>query len=258
MDRVKSKDGTSIAYDRDGKGPALILVGGALDDGSENAPLAQTLAANFTVYNYARRGRGASGDTPPYDVQREVEDIAALIDLAGGSAHVFGVSSGGMFAFEAAAAGVDIDRLAVYEVPYDPSGDAPERFRRYRDQLDAALRDDRRGDAVALFMRLAGASEENIETAKKSPYWPGLEALAPTLAYDAACYGQPPAARLATIRQPTLVVTGGGVEFFELAANAVATIIPNARRLILEGQGHVADPRIVASTLEQFFRGDTR
>jgi pimeloyl-ACP methyl ester carboxylesterase len=194
MNRVTSKDGTSIAYDRQGGGPAVILVGGGLDDGSENAPLASELAEHFTVYNYARRGRGDSGDILPYAVEREIEDIEALIAAAGGSAHVYGVSSGGMFALEAAAAGLAIDKLAVYDVPYDTADDAPQRYRQYGEQLGAALAESRRGDAVELFMRLAGASEENIAGARTSPYWPGLEVLAHTLAYDAACYGrQPPA-----------------------------------------------------------------
>jgi pimeloyl-ACP methyl ester carboxylesterase len=113
MDRVTSKDGTSIAYEHEGRGPAVILVGGAIDDGSENAPLIPELAENFTVYNYARRGRGESGDTPPYTVEREIEDMQALIAEHGGSAHVFGASSGGGLALEAAAAEVAIDRLAV-------------------------------------------------------------------------------------------------------------------------------------------------
>ena len=119
MDRVTSKDGTSIAYDRIGDGPAVILVGGGLDDGSENAPLVPELAEEFTVYNYARRGRGDSGDTLPYAVEREIQDIGALVAEAGGSAHLFGVSSGGALALEAAAAGIAIDRLAVYDVPYN-------------------------------------------------------------------------------------------------------------------------------------------
>src|ERR671916_622236 len=136
MTFVTSKDGTLIAYDRQGGGPAVVLVGGGLDDGSENAPLATELAEHFAVYNYARRGRGDSGDTPPYAVEREIEDIEALVAEAGGSAHLYGVSSGGMFALEAAAAGLAIDRLAVYEVPYDTSDDAP---RRYRERLGAAL-----------------------------------------------------------------------------------------------------------------------
>jgi pimeloyl-ACP methyl ester carboxylesterase len=189
-----SRDGTSIAYDRQGAGPPVILVGGGLDDGSENAPLATELADRFTVYNYARRGRGESGDTSPYAVQRELEDLEALLGLAGGSAGVYGVSSGGMFALEAAATGLAIRRLAVYEVPYDTTA-------------------------------------------------------------EAACYGPPPVDRLATITRPTLVLTGGGAEFFELAADAVAAAMPSAQRVVLEGQGHVADPKAVATALERFLNG---
>jgi pimeloyl-ACP methyl ester carboxylesterase len=255
LPQVTSRDGTPIAYHRQGAGPPVILVGGGLDDGSENAPLAIELAARFTVYNYARRGRGESGDTQPYAVERELEDLEALIGQAGGFAHVHGVSSGGMFALEAAAAGLAIQRLAVYEVPYDVAPDASQRNQAYREQLRAALAEGRRGDAVELFMRLAGSSDEDIAGARSSPYWPGLEALAHTLAYDAACYGPPPVDRLATVTQPTLVLTGGGVEFFELAADAVAAAIPSAERAVLEGQGHVADPKSVATALERFLNG---
>jgi hypothetical protein len=258
LPQVTSRDGTPIAYHRQGAGPPVILVGGGLDDGSENAPLAIELAARFTVYNYARRGRGESGDTQPYAVERELEDLEALIGQAGGFAHVHGVSSGGMFALEAAAAGLAIQRLAVYEVPYDVAPDASQRNQAYREQLRAALAEGRRGDAVELFMRLAGSSDEDIAGARSSPYWPGLEALAHTLAYDAACYGPPPVDRLATVTQPTLVLTGGGVEFFELAADAVAAAIPGAERAVLEGQGHVADPTSVATALERFLNGRAR
>ena len=117
---VTSADGTSIAYDRQGTGPAVILVGGVLDDGSENAPLAALLAEHFTVYNYARRGRAPSGDTPPYAVEREVEDLDALIAAAGGSAHLYGASSGGAVALEAAAAGSAIDKIVVWDLPSRP------------------------------------------------------------------------------------------------------------------------------------------
>jgi hypothetical protein len=175
MSRVTSKDGTSIAYDRKGRGPAVILVGGGLDDGSENAPLAPELAERFTVYNY---GRGASGDTPPYALERELEDIEALIAEAGGSAHLYGVSSGGALALEAAAAGSAVDKLAVYEVPFFVAEEALQRWREYVEQLGAALAQGRRGAAVELFMRVAGASEEMIVGARSSPVWPGLEALA--------------------------------------------------------------------------------
>jgi pimeloyl-ACP methyl ester carboxylesterase len=255
MRRVTSKDGTSIAYDQSGRGPAVILVGGGLDDGSENAPLAPELAEQFTVHNYARRGRGDSGDTLPYAVERELEDLDALIAEAGGSAHLYGVSSGGALALEAAAAGIAVDKLAVYEVPYNMAGDTPQRQREYVEALEAVLAQGRRGDAVELFMRMAGASEEDIVGARSSPVWPGLEAIAHTLAYDAACLGdgRPPTARLATIMRPTLVATGGGEDFFEQAADAIATSIPHAERLTSAGQPHVADPKAVASVLERFF-----
>ncbi len=255
MNRVASKDGTSIAYDRQGRGAAVILVGGGLDDGAENAPLATELAQHFTVYNYARRGRGESGDTLPYAVEREIEDVEALIAEAGGSAHVYGVSSGGALALEAAAAGSSIDRLAVYEVPYDLADDTPRLQREYVEKLELALAEGRRGDALELFMRVAGASEQGIASARRSPLWPGLEAIAHTLAYDAACLGdrRPAADRLATITRPTLVVTGGSVPPFEQAADAIAASVPHAERLVLGGQSHVADPKAVAPVLERFF-----
>jgi pimeloyl-ACP methyl ester carboxylesterase len=253
MPRVTSSDGTSIAYDRQGHGPPVILVGGGLDDGSENIPLAAELATTFTVLNYARRGRAGSGDTQPYAVEREIEDIEALIGEAGGSAHLYGVSSGGMFALEAAAAGLAIERLGVYDVPYDPSDDAPRRYEDYRHQLAAALAEGRRGDAVDLFMRLAGSSDDDVAGARNSPFWPGLEAVAHTLAYDAALYGQPPVERLATISQPTLVITGGESDFYAPAADAIVANVPNAEQLVLKGQGHVADPVAVALVLRPFF-----
>ena len=253
MARVISADGTSIAYQRNGSGPAVILIGGGLDDGSENAPLAEELAKHFTVYNFARRGRGDSGDTQPYAVQREIEDIAALIEEAGGIAHLFGVSSGGMFALEAAAAGLAIGRIAVYEVPYDTADDALQRAQEYHEQLDGALVRGRRADAVGLFMRLAGSSEQDVADAMNSPYWPGLEDLAHTLAYDAALYGPPPTARLVTITQRTLVATGGSNAYFEQAADDVAASLPNTERQVIEGQGHVVDSKVMAAVLARFF-----
>jgi len=265
MNAVTSKDGTSIAYERMGSGPAVILVGGGIDDGSENAPLVPELADRFTVINYARRGRGESGNTHPYAVKREIEDIDALIAEVGGSAHLYGVSSGGALALEAAAAGSAIDRLAVYEVPYSVADGWPPRWREYRDTLDELLAEDRRGDAIELFMRLAETPEPTIAYARGSEFWPGLEALAHTLAYDAACLGdgRPPTARLATIAQPTLVATGGphppGAASWVLAlapaADAIAASIRQAERETFEGQGHVADAKTIAPLLERFFAG---
>jgi hypothetical protein len=267
--QVTSKDGTKIAYERKGKGPPVVLMGGALDDGSENAPLVPRLASVFTVVNYARRGRGGSGDTPPYAVEREIEDLEALIVATGGPAHAFGASSGGALALEAAAAGLAIDRLAVYEVPYNMDDDGPHWNRSDVPGVDALLADGRRGDVVELFMRAVGSSEEDIAGAKASPFWSGLEALAPTLGYDAACIGEgpPPVERLATITQPTLVATGGGTPdshagglppgFMDRAADAIATSIPRAEREIVEGGGHMVEAEVVAPVLDRFFRGDS-
>ncbi|QFY05393.1 alpha/beta fold hydrolase [Nonomuraea phyllanthi] len=286
MHRVTAKDGTSIAYDRLGDGPAIILVGGAAADRSANAQLAQELADRFTVYTYDRRGRGDSGDTLPYAVEREIEDIAALIEAAGGAAHVFGASSGGALALEAAAAGLSIARLAVYEVPYamEPG------WLSYVERLRVLLADERRGDAFALFMVSAGATDEMVEQARESPEWPRMEALAPTLAYDAACLGdgRPPAERLARIACPTLVATCGtgsrpvawgeprhdagptgvraaaagsiaahtsgsmAARISGAAADAIAAHVPGAVRETVEGQPHLVDAKAFAPVLAKF------
>jgi pimeloyl-ACP methyl ester carboxylesterase len=266
MDQVTSRDGTTIAYDRLGDGPAVILVGGAFVDRSENAPLASELAERFTTLNYDRRGRGASGDTPPYALQCEIEDLEALVVEVGGSAHLYGVSSGGALVLEASAAGVAVDRIAVYEVPYDLADDAPRRHREYVARLEGFLAEGRRGEAAELFMRLAGASDEMVAGARSSPMWPGLEAIAHTLVYDAACLGdsRPPTDRLARITRPTLVATGGaspdsfvagGGDFFARAADAIAAAIPRAQRQTIEGQTHLADPEVLAPVLERFLNG---
>jgi pimeloyl-ACP methyl ester carboxylesterase len=259
MQQVISKDGTSIAYDRQGSGPAVILVGGGLDEGSENAPLARELAEHYTVHNYARRGRGESGDTPPYAVEREIEDIEAFLTEAG-------VSSGGALALEAAAAGLAANKLAVYEVPYNMPDDWPRRWQEYVQQLKAVLAEDRRDDALELFMRFTGSSDEEIAGAKQSPFWAGLLTIAHTLAYDAACLGdgQPSTVRFAKITQPTLVATGTDARLpgaaawvlaLDPAADAIAASIPHAERQTFEGQSHVTDPVVVAQILRAFFNG---
>lgn len=263
--RVTSKDGTSIGYEWWGTGPAVILVGGGAVDRSENAPLGAELAEHFTVYNYDRRGRGDSGDTLPYAVARELEDLAALIDEAGGTPHLYGASSGGAVALEAAAAGLPVGRIAVYEVPYSIGEAASQRWREYLERLRALLDEGRRGDAFALFMGMAGASEEMIASARSSPVWPGCETIAPTLAYDAAFLGDglPPVDRFAWIRQPVLVATGGaspdsfvggGGGFFDDAADALVACLPQAERRTIEGQAHEVDAKVLAPVLGRFFR----
>jgi pimeloyl-ACP methyl ester carboxylesterase len=252
---VVSKDGTSIAYRVAGNGPALILVGGGLDDGSENIPLAMELAKRFTVDNYARRGRGASGDRAPYAMAREIEDIEALILESGGTAHVFGVSSGGALALEAVMAGAAAAQLAVYEVPYDLAEETPELQRHYTEELSKLLAEGRRSDALQLFMRMAGSTDDDIAEARESAFWASLEKLAPTLAYDAECLGdrKPPLRGLAVLGVRVLVITGGGFPPFEAAADAMAEAIPAGTRLVLADQGHVADPTVLAEALGSFF-----
>jgi pimeloyl-ACP methyl ester carboxylesterase len=267
MPHVTSADGTTIGYDRlsDG-GPGLILVGGGLDDGSENVTLGQWLAATFTVVNYRRRGRGDSGDAAPYAVEREIEDLSAVLDAVGGRAHVFGASSGGALALEAAAAGVPIDRIAVYEVPYLLGDEMVASWQRYVDDLTAALDAEDREQALRLFMTLAGSSEEDIAGAETAPVWPALVELAPTLRYDAACLGDgpPPADRLAKVAQPVLLSTGAAldphlaglpVDFFGAAADAAAACLPDAHRLTIEVSGHVADPQGLGPHLSRFYTG---
>src|SRR5689334_11893835 len=184
---VTSKDGTRIAYDKIGHGPAVILVAGALCSRSfwSGPQLAKLLAPRFTVYNYDRRGRGDSGDTRPYAVTREIEDIEALIDEAGGSASLYGHSSGAALAMEAVLRlGKKVNKLAMYEAPYDDDAETQPAWKQYLEQLTEALAADRRGDAVALFMQYVGTPADQIEAMRHTPAWPMLEALAPTLAYD--------------------------------------------------------------------------
>jgi pimeloyl-ACP methyl ester carboxylesterase len=252
---VTSRDGTSIAFTRQGRGPVVVLVTGALDDGAENAPLATELATWFTTVNYNRRGRAGSGDTQPYALEREIDDLEALIGEAGGSASLYGVSSGGALVLEAAAAGLAVDAVAVYEVPYMMSAAAIEAWTEYRRQLAVALDAGRRGDAGVLFMRLAGSPEAKIAAARRSPYWPRVERLAHTLTYDAACLGDGrlPGDRLASITQRCLVMSGGRDELFEAAADVIAAAVPNAERLVLAAEGHAVDAKAMAPVLERFF-----
>ena len=196
MRTVTSKDGTTIAFDQSGKGPAIILVGGAFEQramDSETAQLAALplLAQHFTVFHYDRRGRGDSTDTQPYAVEREIEDIEALINGAGGSAFVFGISSGAALAMETAIKlGDKIKKLAMYEAPYNDDDTARQAWMDYRKQLKELLAADRRGDAVALFMMLLGMPADQVPEMQQHPMWPTFEAVAPTLAYDAAVMGE--------------------------------------------------------------------
>src|ERR671916_3401090 len=191
MDKVTSRDCTPIAFDRLGDGPPVILVCGAMCDRALMRPTAEELAKRFTVFNYDRRGRGDSGDTAPYAVQREIEDIGALVAEAGGTAAAYGHSSGAGLVLHAAAHGLPIAKIVLHDPPYAPDGDEEARriAREYGEKLKAILSEGRRGDAVELFMRLVGMPREMIEGMRRTPRWAELEALAPTLAYDSEVMG---------------------------------------------------------------------
>ncbi|MEX1656311.1 alpha/beta hydrolase [Streptomyces pseudovenezuelae] len=255
--KTLSRDGTPIAYERTGQGSAVILVSGAMSTGGTVAPLAVPLSERFDVLVYDRRGRGASGDTAPYAVAREVEDLAALIETAGGEASLCGISSGGALVLEAAASGLPVRRVAVYETPFaDFLDGGAEGNAAYTRNLDAALAEGRRGDAVELFLRLTGMGEEMIQGARQSPMWPGMEAVAPTLAYDNAVMagGLVPRDRLASITVPVLAVAGGASpEWMREGTRAVAEAAPKGSYRVLEGQTHMVDPAAVAPVLAEFF-----
>ncbi|WP_329440775.1 alpha/beta hydrolase [Streptomyces canus] len=255
--KTLSRDGTPIAYERTGHGPAVILVSGAMSTGGTVAPLAVPLSERFDVLVYDRRGRGASGDTAPYAVAREVEDLAALIEAAGGEACLCGISSGGALVLEAAASGLPVRRVAVYETPYaDFLDGGAERNAEYTEKLTAALAEGRRGDAVELFLRLTGMGEGMIQGARQSPMWPGMEAVAPTLAYDNSVMagGLVPRDRLASITVPLLAVAGGASpEWMREGTRAVAEAAPKGSYRVLEGQTHMVDPSVVAPVLTEFY-----
>lgn len=255
METVTSKDGTSIAFDRMGEGPAVVLVSGGSTDRMVNAPLGALLASDFTVLNYDRRGRGPSGDTPPYSVEREVEDIDAVIGAAGGSAFLYGTSSGAVLAFDAAASGLPVSKLAMWEPPFSldestrPPKDQVERY-------ETMLAEDRRADAVEYFMsEVVGLPDEFVAQARTAPFWAGQEALAHTLPYDARIMGDysVPLDRAASMTAPTLILTGGAsIPFMRDAAEALADALPDGRTRVLEGQTHDVAPEPVAEALKEF------
>src|SRR5262245_14652384 len=185
MDKVHSKDGTKIAFDRSGAGPAVILVGGAIQHRSidpRTAHLAALLAQTFTVFHYDRRGRGESGDTPPYAVEREVEDIEALIKAAGGAAFLFGNSSSAVLALEAARPsgrpGLAITKLALYEPPFIVDDSRPALPEDYVAQLTELIAAGRRGDAVEYFMtQSVGMAAQFVTPMPTETFWPAVEAV---------------------------------------------------------------------------------
>jgi hypothetical protein len=260
MQTVTSNDGTTIAYDQLGDGPTtIILVTGAMCARNTHAQLAELLSKTFTVINYDRRGRGDSGNTEPFSVQREIEDIEALIAAAGGTACLYGISSGGALVLEAAAAGVPVSKLAVYEIPYYEHEEMRVRGREYWANLTAAVAEGRRGDAVDLFMGLVGLPAEMIAGMHHAPHWPAMEAIAPTLPYDAMALGIAdgsviPEERLVAIGAPALVLDGGASDaWMRESQQRVAKTLPNGEYGTLEGQTHQVSEEALVPALVKFF-----
>ncbi len=255
LQTVASADGTAIVVEVSGSGPAVVLVSGGSVDRGANAGLAAALESDFTVYNYDRRGRGDSGDTPPYAVQREIEDIEAVIGQAGGTAHLYGSSSGAGLALEAAAAGAPVAKLVLWEPPYnlDPTGRPPADS---VEQLDRMVGDGRRGDAAEFFMtQMVRLPAEFVAFARTQPWWAAQEAIAHTLAYDARVMGDysVPTETAARVTVPTIILTGGAsFALFRPTAEALAAAMPDARTQVLEGQEHNVDPAVLGPAMKAF------
>ncbi|HEX5110851.1 MAG TPA: alpha/beta hydrolase [Vicinamibacterales bacterium] len=259
MEQVVSKDGTAIAFERSGNGPALILVDGALCS-RQFGPmpkLAPLLAQHFTVYMFDRRGRGESGDRQPYSREREIEDVAALIERAGGRASLLGLSSGGALALEAAASGLPVTKVAAYEPPY--VGDsARQSATEYEGHLKRLIAAGDRGGAVKYFMTtMVGVPAPMVVVMRLIPWiWRKLAAVAHTLPYDAAVMRdfKVPAARLAAISVPALIMHGSKTDLrLQQAARALADAVPGAQHRVLPGQTHNVKPDVLAPAVTGFF-----
>ncbi|GGU25744.1 alpha/beta fold hydrolase [Streptomyces coeruleorubidus] len=265
--RVVSADGTEIAFEQSGSGPAVVLVASALADRSDTTRLAALLAEHFTVINYDRRGRGASGDADAYAVEREIEDIAALVEYVGGSASLFGSSSGAVLALRAAAAGVNTERLALYEPPFvvaDGDDGPPRDLAR---QVTALLAQGRDSDAVKYFMtRVQGMPGIAVFFMRLMPkVWANLTRLARTLPYDIAVMGDTQQGKPLNAEEwkgasvPTRVLTGGkSPAAFQRAARAVTEILPQADHRTLPGLNHgavVMAPKKIAPQITEFLKG---
>lgn len=260
---VPSKDGTTIAFDLYGDGTPIVLVGGAFQYRAFDPPtveLAKLLASDFAVFHYDRRGRGDSDDTPPYAIQREVEDLQAVITEAGGSACVVGNSSGAVLALDAAASGTPIDKLALYEAPFIVDDSRPPVPDDYLARLTELLAEDRRGEMVELFMStVIGLPGDMVAGMRQAPMWPGFEAVAHTLLYDGAVMegmqtGKPlDTERWAKVTAPTLVLDGGASEqWVHAAADNLADVLPNAHHQTLESQTHAVAPDVLARAIREF------
>jgi pimeloyl-ACP methyl ester carboxylesterase len=263
---IRSKDGTRIAFDKAGTGPAIIIVNGALSYRAvyNDKPLVSALSDNFTIYTYDRRGRGESTDTKPYNVEREIEDIEALIADAGGSAYLYGSSSGAALSLLAAArlGKAKVLKLVLYEPPYVAKSEKEKQgFAEQVKRIDTLIRTGKRGDATVFHFKAIGTPPEMLESIRKSPEWLLMESVEHTLAYDYAILndGAIPvdAARKATM--PVLVMNGGkSLGGMREAAENLSRVMPNAQWKTLKDQAHHASPEIMAPVLRDFFKQDEK
>jgi pimeloyl-ACP methyl ester carboxylesterase len=261
MSTVVSKDGTTIAYDRRGQGPALVLVDGALCSRAQGPmpELADALADRFTVYNYDRRGRGESSDvsgSSGYEVAREIEDLAAVIEAAGGSAYVYGSSSGAALALRATAAGLPVEKLVAFEPPYVVDDSRKQIPRNWVEELQSRAPD----DAIKYFFTKGiGLPGILVTVMKLMPAWKQMRAVAHTLPYDAQvvgqnCCGEPmDAEQWAPIDQPVLVVNGGKSPAWMKASNrALADAVPGSAHTEIPGQNHMIKASAIAPVIADF------
>jgi pimeloyl-ACP methyl ester carboxylesterase len=257
---VTSADGTRIAFDRLGSGPPVVLVSGMFCHRPATRPLADLLAERFTVVNYDRRGRGESGDTAPYAPERELEDLAALIDEVGGTAAVYGHSSGAGLALHAAAGGLDIPRLVLHEPPYGPDDEGSRRAaRQLAEDVAAALAEGRPGDAIRLFLADSGLPAEAVTGMAEDP---AMRAVAPTMPHDFEVMGDLsrggalPEEVVRQVGVPTLVVAGSASPGFFLDTAALLTkLLRHGEQVVLDGQGHGAPAEVVAPVVAAFLAG---
>lgn len=263
MPQVISQDGVTIGYDVTGSGPALILVAGATQyravDQVITPALIRQLSSHFTVINYDRRGRGESGDKWPYAVAREVEDIAALIEVAGGEAFLFGMSSGAVLALEAASVlPRKVKALSLYEPPIDP-GRSSETYRYEHMQMAVEAAQGRGPEMMSTFLLGVGMSAEALAEFKQSPAWPAFAAVGLTLEHDYriladARAGNAPPERWQNAIMPVLVLDGDkSFPFMAAGADWVASGLHNVERVTLADQSHEYDPQVLAPVLKVFF-----
>lgn len=259
---VTSKDGTIIAYSQVGQGPALILVDGALcyRQFGPSQGLAALLAPHFTVITYDRRGRGESGDTRPYAIEREIEDLAALLEVVGGTAYVAGQSSGAALAIEAANRLPGIQKLALYEAPFIVDDTGKPVTPQFLNSLKEAIAQQKRSKAVKMFMKQVGTPGFMLAIMPLFPVWSRLTAIAHTLPYDISIIvaygaGKPlPPTLGSAIKAPTLVMDGGkSPTWMRHGMQALAQTLPNANYRTLAGQTHMVKPEVLVPALEEFF-----